>query len=166
MIEEKLDYLYRSPNRVKILRKVAKVSTFVDWQSRSIAVVESINTSILLTLLHQFDSPSIRYSLPSQEAGNTLATPLVLRLSMGGGDHLPCDGSPIRWPLEYAIKKLLLRVKQSVPDVIIISVTAILNSFRSAPGRRGRLKVKAESKGAKKFLDYNIKTLNECVFLR
>ncbi|GBP40641.1 hypothetical protein EVAR_32684_1 [Eumeta japonica] len=45
--------------------------------------------------------PSVRsllitYLIPDEEAGNALVTPLELRMSMGGGKHLLCDGSPAR----------------------------------------------------------------------
>ncbi|GBP91061.1 hypothetical protein EVAR_62010_1 [Eumeta japonica] len=48
-------------------------------------------------------SPYIRHPIPSQEAGDALATPLELRVSMSCGDHPFSDGSPARLPLECAI---------------------------------------------------------------
>ncbi|GBP32012.1 hypothetical protein EVAR_21045_1 [Eumeta japonica] len=51
------------------------------------------------------NSPSVRYSIPTQEAGNVLVTSLVLQMSMGGCDYLFSDGSSVRLLLEYAIKK-------------------------------------------------------------
>ncbi|GBP00236.1 hypothetical protein EVAR_857_1 [Eumeta japonica] len=48
--------------------------------------------------------PSIRYPIPSREAGNALVPPSGLRVSMGGDDHLLYDGSPVYLPLEHAIK--------------------------------------------------------------
>ncbi|GBP03926.1 hypothetical protein EVAR_74727_1 [Eumeta japonica] len=44
--------------------------------------------------LHQITFPSIRYSIPTQEAGNTLVTSLELHVYMVGSDHLLTDGSP------------------------------------------------------------------------
>ncbi|GBP41265.1 hypothetical protein EVAR_32991_1 [Eumeta japonica] len=44
--------------------------------------------------------PSIRYSIPSQEAGNALLASLGLRVSMGSGDYLLSNGSPARLPSE------------------------------------------------------------------
>ncbi|GBO98409.1 hypothetical protein EVAR_58_1 [Eumeta japonica] len=52
--------------------------------------------------LHNPDPLFIRHPIRYQEAGNALETPLGLRVSMGGGDHLLSDGWPARLPLEYA----------------------------------------------------------------
>ncbi|GBP59442.1 hypothetical protein EVAR_80769_1 [Eumeta japonica] len=48
-------------------------------------------------------TPFIRYLTSSQEVGKALATALGLRRFMGGGDHLPSDGSSARLPLEYVM---------------------------------------------------------------
>ncbi|GBP48412.1 hypothetical protein EVAR_36846_1 [Eumeta japonica] len=44
-----------------------------------------------------------RYPFLSQEVGDALVTPLGLRIFMGGGDYLLSDGSPARFPFDYAL---------------------------------------------------------------
>ncbi|GBP73649.1 hypothetical protein EVAR_56328_1 [Eumeta japonica] len=49
--------------------------------------------------LHQLTSLSIRYPILSQKAGNVLVTPLGLRASMGGGEHLHSGDATARFPI-------------------------------------------------------------------
>ncbi|GBP06157.1 hypothetical protein EVAR_3530_1 [Eumeta japonica] len=49
-------------------------------------------------------SSSIRYLIPIREVGNALVTPLRLRVSMGGNDHLLSNRSLARSARGYAIK--------------------------------------------------------------
>ncbi|GBP04414.1 hypothetical protein EVAR_6590_1 [Eumeta japonica] len=49
--------------------------------------------------------PLCRFPLNPQEPGNKLVSPLKLRVSMAGGDHLLFGRSPARLPLKHAIKK-------------------------------------------------------------
>ncbi|GBP59324.1 hypothetical protein EVAR_40710_1 [Eumeta japonica] len=61
--------------------------------------VDAMNNSSGGTLLlPSSHSPSIVRYMPTHEAGNTLATPLRLRVSMGGGDHLISGSSQARVP--------------------------------------------------------------------
>ncbi|GBP85230.1 Zinc finger protein sens [Eumeta japonica] len=57
-------------------------------------------------------SPAIRNPIPSQEASNSLVTPVALRVFIGGGDLLLSVGSSARKPVKYAIKKELTKCKQ------------------------------------------------------
>ncbi|GBP37141.1 hypothetical protein EVAR_24273_1 [Eumeta japonica] len=49
--------------------------------------------SITSSLFHQPTSPSIRYSILTQEVGNAPMISRELRVSMDGGDQLPFRGS-------------------------------------------------------------------------
>ncbi|GBP00409.1 hypothetical protein EVAR_966_1 [Eumeta japonica] len=64
--------------------------------------------------INPFPFDYISYSLPSDRR-RTGATPLGLRVSMGGGDYYRLsDGSPACLPLDYAIKKTRsIRIKAS-----------------------------------------------------
>ncbi|GBP80497.1 hypothetical protein EVAR_102427_1 [Eumeta japonica] len=58
------------------------------------------------------DGPVDRYPILIEEADNALITPLGLRISMGGDDHLPSDGWHARLPFENNIK--IRRASQTV----------------------------------------------------
>ncbi|GBP37491.1 Short stature homeobox protein [Eumeta japonica] len=64
---------------------------------------------------------SIKYFIPSQEVGNALMTPLGLRVSMTGADHLLPDCLPVRLILEYALKTLITdeRIDIIIPLVLV-----------------------------------------------
>ncbi|GBP82919.1 hypothetical protein EVAR_25552_1 [Eumeta japonica] len=47
---------------------------------------------------------SLKFKVDGNEAGNALVTPLVLRVSMGGGDHLLSSGPCVRLPFISPIK--------------------------------------------------------------
>ncbi|GBP19189.1 hypothetical protein EVAR_11511_1 [Eumeta japonica] len=55
-------------------------------------------------------SPSIRCPMSTLEASNALLTSLRLRVSIGGGDHLRFDGSPVHLLFANIIKKKLKTV--------------------------------------------------------
>ncbi|GBP95969.1 hypothetical protein EVAR_70555_1 [Eumeta japonica] len=59
-----------------------------------------------LSTLSVNPTSSVRYPIPSQEAGNALVTTLGLREFVADGDHVLSDGLPARLPLNCATKEI------------------------------------------------------------
>ncbi|GBP51723.1 hypothetical protein EVAR_96274_1 [Eumeta japonica] len=65
-------------------------------------IVNESSNRPLPSPFHQRDAPPLNILLP-QEAGNQMRNPRVLRVFMGGGDHLISDGASARFPLDKVI---------------------------------------------------------------
>ncbi|GBP34114.1 hypothetical protein EVAR_28248_1 [Eumeta japonica] len=82
-------------------REITMSETSITLQRASIRSLSSLS---YLSPLYPLFLPSIRYPIPTQEAGNAMVTPPKSRMPMDNGDHLYSGGSQARLPLDNLVK--------------------------------------------------------------